>query len=85
MNDILVINMNEPVGECCICGQDCTLDYSVGYCCGPTHDEIGSWSTEYRDTIVGGWCACKECHDDFYGIKPLEQPKLHKEYWSKVC
>lgn len=65
---VMVIHLNEMTGNCCICGVECYLDYAVGYCCGPTHDEIGSMSTEYPGLEVGGNVACKKCHDDFYGI-----------------
>ena len=63
-----VIEMNTMNGDCCLCGEECILDYCVGYCCGPTHDEIGSMSTEYIGLEVGGMCACKGCHDKFYGL-----------------
>lgn len=54
-------------GECAMCGQERALDHSVGWYCGPTHDEIGSVTTEYTDGgIVGGMRVCKECHDGFY-------------------
>ena len=84
-DDITYIFMNSPIGDCCICGNECTMEYSVGYCCGPTLDEIGSMSTEYKNSEVGGMCACKECHDAFYGINPLTHPKLHKDLYSRIC
>lgn len=67
---VVVIELFVPIGDCCLCGQPCSLDYCVGYYCGPTHDPIGSVTTEYTDGgRVGGQAACKECHDKFYGIK----------------
>ncbi len=69
MTDILVINLWEPGAECCMCGKDCPLEYCVGYYCGPTHDPIGSITTEYTDGgIVGGMSVCKFCHDEFYKV-----------------
>ena len=58
-------------GECNMCGQERRLNHAVAWYCGPTHDEIGAVSTEYRSTdgepaIVGGMCVCKECHDRHY-------------------
>jgi hypothetical protein len=58
-------------GECNMCGQERVLDHAVAWYCGPTHDEIGSISTECRSTdgqpaIVGGMSVCKECHDRHY-------------------
>ena len=68
MINVLIIDLQEARfwGDCPMCGQDRRLDYSVAWCCGPTHDEIGSMSTEYRDTEVGGMLVCKSCHDTFY-------------------
>lgn len=65
---IYVLDLNEARnwGDCPMCDQERRLDHAVGWCCGPTHDEIGSMSTEYRDTPVGGMCVCKSCHDQFY-------------------
>lgn len=57
-----------PVHQCRICGKDCPPDFGVAYCCGPTHDEIGSMSSEYSGTEVGGATACKLCHDQHYGF-----------------
>ena len=59
-----------PTATCCICQADHDLRQCVGYYCGPTHDEIGSVSTEYPGprNIVGGMPACKPCHDEFYWI-----------------
>lgn len=65
----------EPVHQCCICGKDCPPDYGVAYCCGPTHDEIGSMSSEYADTEVCGATACKLCHDQHYGLLPVPDLK----------
>lgn len=64
----LTIRLWEPTTICCICERETRLTHAVGYCCGPTHDEIGSESTEYRGLIVGGMPVCQPCHDDFYGI-----------------
>lgn len=67
---VVVIELFVPIGDCCLCGKPCSLDYCVGYYCGPTRDPIGSVTTEYTDGgRVGGQAACKECHDKFYGIK----------------
>lgn len=66
--DVHVIRLWEPEHECCICGEIGNHRYIVAYCCGPTHDEIGSMSTEYKNTEVGGMPACKTCHDRHYGI-----------------
>lgn len=60
-------------GECLLCGEMKLLKHAVAYYCGPTHDEIGSISTEYRSTdgqpaIVGGMRCCKECHDRHYAV-----------------
>ena len=58
------------VAICCICGEEHELSHSVGYYCGPTHDEIGSITTEYTDGgVVGGMPACKPCHDKFYNME----------------
>jgi hypothetical protein len=67
-------------GECVLCGEMKLLNHAVAYYCGPTHDEIGSVSTEYRGTpehpaIVGGMSCCKECHDRHYSISPSESTK----------
>lgn len=74
---ILTIRLWEPTTKCCICEDVTPLTHAVGYCCGPTHDDIGSESTEYRGLIVGGMPVCRACHDDFYGIARLdaEEPK----------
>jgi hypothetical protein len=66
---VTVIQLWEPTTECCICGRETRVTHSVGYCCGPTRDEIGSDSTEYPGTEVGGMPACKSCHDEF--CKPV--------------
>jgi hypothetical protein len=60
-------------GECCMCEEMKRLDHAVAWYCGPTHDEIGSVSTEYRGcdgkpAIVGGMRCCKECHDKHYAL-----------------
>lgn len=71
MSDVLIINLWSPEGECCICGKLCVVEHCVGYYCGPTHDPIGSVTTEYTDGgIVGGRLACRPCHDNFYEVKP---------------
>lgn len=59
-------------GECVLCEQWKRLDHAVAYYCEPTHDEIGSVSTQYTSSdgspaIVGGMQCCKECHDEHYG------------------
>lgn len=71
----ILIDMNEGRywDDCPMCGQEWRLDHAVGWYCGPTLDEIGSVSTEYRGTseapaIVGGMCVCAACHDRHYGI-----------------
>lgn len=72
----LLIDLNEDRmwGECVMCEQDKRLDHAVGYYCEPTHDPIGSVTTEYSDGgIVGGMCVCKQCHDSFYYPKPQQE------------
>jgi hypothetical protein len=68
MTGIMVIDLQEERrwDDCSMCDQYRRLDHAVAWCCGPTHDEIGSMSTEYRDTEVGGMPVCKSCHDTFY-------------------
>lgn len=69
LDRILLIDLSEHLnwGDCAMCGLERRLDHCVGWYCGPTHDEIGSITTEYRDGgRVGGMCVCKECHDRFY-------------------
>jgi len=61
-------------GECAMCGEERRLNYCVAWYCGPTHDEIGSISTEYvsgtdEPAIVGGMCVCKDCHDQHYSTE----------------
>lgn len=70
---VTVINMQEGLywADCHMCEKYRRLDHSVAWYCGPTHDEIGSISTEYvgdcgEPAIVGGMCVCKECHDRHY-------------------
>jgi hypothetical protein len=66
---VVVIDMQEERywGECSMCEQYRRLDHAVAWYCGPTHDEIGSVTTEYTDGgIVGGMCVCKQCHDGHY-------------------
>lgn len=59
-------------GECPMCGDWRILNHAVGWYCGPTHDAIGSTSTEYKpsegetEAIVGGMGVCRQCHDDFH-------------------
>lgn len=63
---VRVIHLSETEVECCICGEDTPPTHAVGYCCGPTRDEIGTESTEYPGHEVGGMPACQKCHDEFY-------------------
>jgi hypothetical protein len=77
MTSVLVIDMQEGLkwGECSMCRKYRRLDHAVAWYCGPTHDEIGSVSTEYRSdngepAIVGGMRACKGCHDQHYATPP---------------
>lgn len=65
---VTIIRLWEPTAECCLCGEETPPTHSVGYCCGPTHDEIGTQSTQYPGHEVCGMTACKPCHDKFYGI-----------------
>lgn len=68
---VTVIDMQEERywGDCTMCRNYRRLDHAVAWYCGPTHDEIGSVTTEYTDGgIVGGMCVCKQCHDDHYAI-----------------
>lgn len=56
------------IHECALCGEVKRCDHCVAFYCEPTHDEIGSVSTQYTSTdgkpaIVGGMTCCKECHD----------------------
>lgn len=67
--DVLTIRLDEPWTECCICGGDTPMTHSVGYCCEPTQDEIGSESSVYPGHEVGGMPACKACHDTFYRME----------------
>ena len=62
---IIILNLDVPWGECCICEKETPLGYSVGFCCEPTHAEIGSIDPIYG-MEVGGMVACKDCHDEFY-------------------
>lgn len=60
-------------GICNMCEQERILNHAVAWYCEPTHDEIGSISTQYtssdgREAIVGGMCVCRECHDLHYGV-----------------
>lgn len=67
---VTVIDMQEGRywSECSMCRKVRRLDHAVAWYCGPTHDEIGSVTTEYTDGgIVGGMCVCKGCHDRHYG------------------
>lgn len=66
-------------GECGMCGEMSILSHAVAYYCGPTHDEIGSVSTEYtscdgQPAIVGGMSVCKPCHDGHYDLAAEERP-----------
>lgn len=58
-------------GECALCEQWKRIDHCIPFYCEPTHDEIGSISTQYTSSngspaIVGGMPCCKECHDEHY-------------------
>lgn len=71
--NVITIDMQEGRywGDCNMCGKLRRLDHAVAWYCGPTHDEIGSVSTEYvgdggKPAIVGGMCVCKGCHDRHY-------------------
>lgn len=60
--------------KCPMCNQAQRLDHAVGWYCGPTHDEIGSITTEYMDGgEVCGMSVCKGCHDAFYASSQKEQ------------
>ena len=66
---IIIVDLQEGLhwGDCPICGEYRRMDHAVAWYCGPTHDEIGSVTTEYTDGgIVGGKSVCKSCHDTFY-------------------
>lgn len=67
-------------GDCCLCEDEKRLTNAIGYYCGPTHDEIGTESTEYpgAGNIVGGMRVCQPCHDAFYGISA---PDRRGEPW----
>lgn len=87
---VTVIDMQDGrnYGECSLCHMEQRLDHAVGWYCGPTHDEIGSISTEYRGSdgepaIVGGMCVCQDCHDTFYGI-PL-QPHPYEVFYNQIA
>jgi hypothetical protein len=63
-------------GDCCMCEEYKHLNHCVGYYCGPTHDEIGSVTTEYTDGgIVGGMCVCKSCCQSARKRDPLSACK----------
>jgi hypothetical protein len=66
--NVHAIRLWEPEHECCICGDIGPHKHAVAYCCGPTHDEIGAMSSQYRGHEVGGMPACKVCHDRHYAI-----------------
>lgn len=56
------------VHECALCGEVKLINHCVAFYCEPTHDEIGSVSTQYmgndgKPAIVGGMACCKDCHD----------------------
>lgn len=72
---IITINLGfDGGGECSMCGNWRALDHAVAWYCGPTHDEIGSITTEYNDGgTVGGMCVCKECHDRHYAPSPTPE------------
>jgi hypothetical protein len=80
IGEVIVIDLCEERnwGICCMCDQYKRLDHAVAYYCEPTHDEIGSVSTQYTSTdgkpaIVGGMCVCKGCHDIHYQIDQTGQ------------
>lgn len=61
------------VDECQLCGETKVIDHAVAFYCEPTHDPIGSVSTQYTSSdgspaIVGGMSCCKDCHDRHYGV-----------------
>lgn len=63
------LDIGRECGECSMCHTDQHLTHAVAWYCGPTHDEIGSVTTEYNDGgEVGGMCVCKACHDQHYSI-----------------
>lgn len=63
------------VDVCPLCEQVAVINRAVAFYCEPTHDPIGSVSTEYTSSdgspaIVGGMSCCKDCHDRHYGVDP---------------
>lgn len=58
-------------GQCAVCDRDRKLDHVIAWNCGPTHDAIGSLSTELEDgvrpVVVGERKVCEECYDLHYG------------------
>lgn len=77
--DVIVIELwDRTVHECALCGEVKRCRHCVPYYCGPTHDPIGSVSTEYTSTdgkpaIVGGMVCCKDCHDAHEATAPLAE------------
>lgn len=77
IGEVIVTDLQEGRywADCHMCGRYRRLDHAVAWYCGPTHDEIGSVSTEYcgeggEPAIVGGMCVCKKCHDKHYEVRP---------------
>ena len=69
---VIVINLNPRDIECVICGKAGPWNHAVGYCCEPTHDEIGSMSSKYPGLEVGGATVCNKCFKEFTGEEPYE-------------
>lgn len=74
--DVIVIKLwDRTIHECALCGEVKQCRYCVPFYCEPTHDPIGSVSTEYTSSagsaaIVGGMICCKECHDKHEASRP---------------
>lgn len=74
---MITIDLQEGLNwcDCPMCDQERRLDHAVAWYCGPTHDEIGSVTTEYTDGgIVGGMGVCRACHDKHYSISEGATP-----------
>lgn len=77
--DVVVIELwDRSIHECALCGEVKQCRHCVPFYCEPTHDPIGSVSTQYVNAdgspaIVGGMVCCKECHDQHYSISPPPQ------------
>lgn len=63
---LIIIHLWPREVDCALCDTVGDHRYAIGWCCGPTKDEIGSESSEYPGHIVGGMTVCKPCHDSFY-------------------